>query len=372
MGVFRGVELDGLVLESERLVLRPWLPADAEAIAAALSPPQMHRFLSLPRPYTTAAARAFVHDVSAAESGERAAGIGIDCAVVERTGGTLVGSASLRLPYRMRPCDIGYWIAPAAQGRGYASEATRTLAGWAFGQGVHRVELHLDVRNIASARVALAAGFSFDGVRRDVLHDDAGRADLAVFGRVATDPGAPVPPRFPPLPDGGLSDGVLTLRALEPGDLDGFAAQEDDPVTRQTGFTGTAPTREAMRHLLDRARLDHLVGAATYFAMVADGRYAGSIALRLSGPPDVGGIGYAVHPACRGRGFTTRALRLLADWAFDSAGFVRLELGAKVDNAASRRAAEAAGFVPEGVFRSRLRRPDGSYRDEARYALLRE
>jgi RimJ/RimL family protein N-acetyltransferase len=37
---------------------------------------------------------------------------------------------------------------------------------------------------------------------------------------------------------------------------------------------------------------------------------------------------------------------------------------------ASQRAAEAAGFVREGVWRSRLRNPDGTFSDERRYALI--
>jgi len=94
------------------------------------------------------------------------------------------------------------------------------------------------------------------------------------------------------------------------------------------------------------------------------------VRLRSSGPPNVGGLGYAVHPRFRGRGFTSRALRLLSAWAFAEAGFDRLELGAKTDNVASQRAAEAAGFVREGVWRSRLRNPDGTFSDETRYALI--
>jgi RimJ/RimL family protein N-acetyltransferase len=84
----------------------------------------------------------------------------------------------------------------------------------------------------------------------------------------------------------------------------------------------------------------------------------------------VGGIGYVVHPAFRGRGYTTRALRLLVPWAFGPADFARLELGAKVGNEPSLRAAANAGFEPDGVRRGRLRNPDGTFSDEVRYALL--
>lgn len=369
MGVFRGVELDELVIESERLRLRPWRLDDADGIVTALSDPSMHTFLNLPRPYPIEAAREFIQDMA---PGERADGTGLECAVVERTTGSLVGSATLRLPYRMRSCDIGYWVAPAAQGNGYATEVSRALAGWAFDRDVHRVELRLDVRNIVSARVALAAGFGFEGLRREALRDEAGRVDMAVFVRTATDSGDRVPPRLPALPNGGLSDGVVTLRSPVPDDIDAFAEQEADPLTLQTGFTGTPPRRDMMRRMLNRARLDHLVGPGTYFAMVdaASEKFAGSIRLRLPGPPNVGSLGYVVHPRFRGRGFTTRALRLLSAWAFEEAGFARLELGAKIDNVASQRAAALAGFVPDGSLRARLRSPDGTFRDEARYALI--
>src|SRR5436305_9307352 len=102
---------------------------------------------------------------------------------------------------------------------------------------------------------------------------------------------------------------------------------------------------------------------------VASGRLAGSISVRNPGPLQVAGIGYGVHPAFRGRGYTTRALRLLVPWAFEVADLARLELGAKVGNDASMRAAERAGFVPDGVRARRLRNPDGTFSDEVRYAL---
>jgi RimJ/RimL family protein N-acetyltransferase len=103
---------------------------------------------------------------------------------------------------------------------------------------------------------------------------------------------------------------------------------------------------------------------------VASGRMAGSLRLRQAGPPNVGGVGYAVHPAFRGRGYTSRALRLLVPWAFGPAGFARLELGAKPVNAASRQAALRAGFEPDGIRRGRLRNVDGTFADEVRFALV--
>jgi len=63
-------------------------------------------------------------------------------------------------------------------------------------------------------------------------------------------------------------------------------------------------------------------------------------------------LGYIVHPAARGRGVATAALKLLTRWAFDELGALRAYLHIDVANAASRRVAERAGYVHEGTLRS--------------------
>ncbi|MFD9792803.1 GNAT family N-acetyltransferase [Streptomyces sp. NPDC059070] len=53
---------------------------------------------------------------------------------------------------------IGYGLVPAAQGRGYATEALRALLRFARAQGITRVNGDADHQNIASQRVMTAAG----------------------------------------------------------------------------------------------------------------------------------------------------------------------------------------------------------------------
>jgi RimJ/RimL family protein N-acetyltransferase len=65
-----------------------------------------------------------------------------------------------------------------------------------------------------------------------------------------------------------------------------------------------------------------------------------------------GEIGYVVAPSARGRGVATRALRLLTDWGFSGLGLERIELWIDVDNPASERVAERAGYLREGTLRS--------------------
>jgi RimJ/RimL family protein N-acetyltransferase len=370
MGHYGGVELDELVLSSERLTLRPWRRADAPVVHEALQDRATHKFLKLPDPYQPSDAVEFVTEIAPAAP---RAGTGLARALVETATGRIVGSADLRLPApRRTAAEIGYLVYAPARGNGYAAEVSRTLAAWAFEHGVGRVEIRCAVANLASAKSALNAGFRFEGVLRGDIAAASGPADGAVFGRLPGDPDGPVARRFAALPPAGLSDGVLTLRAMQPGDAPAILEQESDPLTVGIGFSAAAPTAADIGRLAERAGLDWLVGGAAPFAIVdvASGRVAGSLRLRLAGPPNVGGIGYAVHPAFRGRGYTTRALRLLVPWAFGTAGFARLELGAKPANIASQQAALRAGFEPDGIRRGRLRNIDGTFADEVRFALV--
>jgi RimJ/RimL family protein N-acetyltransferase len=60
-------------------------------------------------------------------------------------------------------------------------------------------------------------------------------------------------------------------------------------------------------------------------------------------------ISYAIVPAHRRRRYATRAVRLLADAGLERLGFDRIELRCDVDNVASARTAEHAGFAFEGI-----------------------
>lgn len=370
MGEYRGIELDDLVLSGNRLTLRPWRLEDAPAVHAIMQDREMHRFLTLPDPYTLDVAREFVTNLGLEGRGD---GSGIGCAVESIATGALVGAAALRLPSGMRKvAEIGYWVAPDAQGNGYATEATEVLADWGFAHGLSRVELRCDVRNVSSAVTALQAGFAFEGIARVFVTDASGRHGLAMFARTDLDSGCPIAPAFARVPVGGLSDGVITLQVMQPEDAIANNEQDNDPISVAVSFTAAPTPPDESVEKADRSGLDWLVGTVAQFTIIdhQSGRFAGSIQLRKAGPPAVGGIGYVVHPAFRGRGYTTRALRLIQAWAFDVAGYARLELGAKDYNVASQRAAAAAGFEPDGVRAARLRNPDGTYSDEVRFALI--
>jgi RimJ/RimL family protein N-acetyltransferase len=142
------------------------------------------------------------------------------------------------------------------------------------------------------------------------------------------------------------SDGVIALRPWRRDDVDGLVECLDgDPEIGLWLDQIPQPYTAA-----DALAFVTGIGE-TAFAVVDDasGRLLGGIGLRWN--EDVAEIGYWARAEARGRGVTTRALVLVARFAFDE-GAARVQLRADVENAPSRRVAEKAGFTAEGVLRS--------------------
>jgi RimJ/RimL family protein N-acetyltransferase len=81
-------------------------------------------------------------------------------------------------------------------------------------------------------------------------------------------------------------------------------------------------------------------------------------------------IGIGLLASARGRGYGTRAQRLLAEYLFAHTQANRVEARTEVDNAAERRSLEKAGFTFEGVLRGACFRA-GQWRDMASYSMVR-
>jgi [ribosomal protein S5]-alanine N-acetyltransferase len=102
----------------------------------------------------------------------------------------------------------------------------------------------------------------------------------------------------------------------------------------------------------------------------ADDRVLGRVALKSLDLADgTAVVAYWMMPAARGAGLCTQAVRQLARWALDRAGFHRLELEHSIANVASCRVAAKAGFAGEGIRRSAALHADG-WHDMHRHARI--
>ncbi len=151
------------LLVTPRLHLRRFRPEDAPVLAAYRSVPDVARYQGWSAPVGEEEARLLVRQFAA---GDPEAPGWFQYAVEERATGALVGDVGVRLDENGMQADLGFTLAPAAQGRGYATEAVRAVLGDLFGRrGLHRVSAECDARNHASARLLERVGFRREGLR---------------------------------------------------------------------------------------------------------------------------------------------------------------------------------------------------------------
>ncbi|MET8230202.1 GNAT family N-acetyltransferase [Micromonospora sp. NPDC005298] len=360
------------VIEAHGVRLRPFRAEDTADVVDGCADPLTQRFLSnLPAPYTETDARWWI-DVGAPAAWT---GGGAAYAVADPATDRLLGAVGLNNPVPARgQLEIGYWMRPAARGRGVATAATRALGEHAFAAGAARLELLTEPENGPSQRVALAAGFRYEGLRRSAgASREAGRHDLLAWVRLADDPPGPAARLLPDLPGGVLTDQVVALRRLAPGDAELMYRLHSRPEVVANQAPPVPPTREAIERRCLLAESGWLTGdiARLLITDAAGGEPAGSCGLSFTDAASgEASVGYALLPDWRGRGYATRAVRLLAAWAFGSAGVARVVAGTVPDNGASHRVLERAGFHREGLQRGRLPGLDGRRLDDLTFALL--
>ena len=155
---------DGRVeLTTSRLHLRPFMAADLDAIHAVYSDPEVMRYVGhgahRTRADTTAALRSYADALAAR-------GYAF-VAVVERSTGAVIGDAGLHpLGGRGPDIELGYTLARAVWGRGYATELGRALLEHAFTVlDAPRVVAQVEPENTGSRHVLEKLGMTERGRR---------------------------------------------------------------------------------------------------------------------------------------------------------------------------------------------------------------
>jgi [ribosomal protein S5]-alanine N-acetyltransferase len=152
--------MTAVALTTERLTLRPLRPADAPALHAIYSDPDVARWIG---PHTLQD----VEDEIAAHVATQAAHGWSLLAVEDRPTGALLGDCGLQ-PFEQHgpEVELGYDLASAAWGRGLATEAARAIMAQAFGPwGLDRVIAVVKPDHRASRRVLEKAGLTHAGER---------------------------------------------------------------------------------------------------------------------------------------------------------------------------------------------------------------
>jgi ribosomal-protein-serine acetyltransferase len=81
-------------------------------------------------------------------------------------------------------------------------------------------------------------------------------------------------------------------------------------------------------------------------------------------------IGYWIRASAAGHGYVTEAVRLLANYIFDTLKATRLEIRCDELNVRSAAIPQRLGFVQEGRLRNNATTPDGSLRSTLVFSLI--
>ena len=127
-----------VVLESDSLILRPWLLSDASALFALASDPSVGPSAGWPPHGSVEDSAGIIKEVLSAPK---------TYAVVLKATGELVGCAGFNagdaanMPLKDGELELGYWIGKPFWGRGYATEAARAVVERGFSElglsGIH-------------------------------------------------------------------------------------------------------------------------------------------------------------------------------------------------------------------------------------------
>ena len=166
-----------LPIQTDRLVLRPFVPTDAATLSEYRSDPEVARYQGWPTPYPLAAARRLI-----AEQAHLTGPRGGDWLQIAATlAGELIGDVAVRLSDDGRTARIGYTVARAHQRRGFGVEAVGAVVAHLFDSGLHRVHASLDGRNVASARLLARLGFRHEGTEVSAELVDGEWCDVAHY-----------------------------------------------------------------------------------------------------------------------------------------------------------------------------------------------
>ena len=149
-----------MFVRTKRLSLRPGWIEDAPELARAIGQWDVVRNLArAPWPYTLSHAEQFL-------ASDRASSEGLMIVAPQDEGARIGGCIGLRM-VGGSGWELGYWVAPDCQGRGYATEAASGLIAFARETlRLPQIEAGYQVENPASGRVLQKLGFEPTGERR--------------------------------------------------------------------------------------------------------------------------------------------------------------------------------------------------------------
>ncbi|MCL2421805.1 MAG: GNAT family N-acetyltransferase [Defluviitaleaceae bacterium] len=175
-----------------------------------------------------------------------------------------------------------------------------------------------------------------------------------------------------------LQTSRLIIRDPKPEDLDGHHQMLSDELTLTYWGDIGSHSLESNRRNLEAAIAEANNPNRTKYFFTIEHRetqqYIGSIGYGVDKITPVGkivGIGYAMSPGHRGKGYATEAMKEVIRFAFEENDVYRMCTGCLAENKASERIMQKCGMIKEAEFKCHTWH-DGQMKDRVEYRLLRD
>ncbi|WP_240181653.1 GNAT family protein [Nocardioides sp. 616] len=175
-----------------------------------------------------------------------------------------------------------------------------------------------------------------------------------------------------------LSDGDLVLRPIEYADEQAWSRCRMRNAAWLQRWEATVPPgaesrpatyRQLVRTLQRKAR----EGTTMPFVVELEGSLVGQVTVNniVRGSAQLASVGYWLDQAVAGRGVIPRAVAMVIDHCFSTAGLHRIEICVRPENTNSLRVVEKLGLAEIG-YAPRFLHIDGAWRDHRIYAVTVE
>jgi RimJ/RimL family protein N-acetyltransferase len=153
-----------MLIETERLLLRPLQVEDVDDLVAMHSAPEVSRFMTVLDPDLA------LRRVEQDQRDWRERGHGL-MAIVDRQSGRFLGRTGLRYWPQFDETEVGWALPPEYWGRGLATEAARAAADWGF-RNLDVPYLTAMIRPDNDRSIAVAGRLGMSLLRPDLLGED--------------------------------------------------------------------------------------------------------------------------------------------------------------------------------------------------------
>ena len=172
------------VLETGRLVLRPFELSDAKRVQALAGDYELAKTTAtVPHPYEDGMAEGWI---SGHAENWREGRDGV-WAVTNRADGdlgrALIGCINISLSSQHETGEIGYWVGRPFWGKGYGTEAAQAVMDYSFRTlNLHRIFARHMSKNPASGRIMQKIGMTYEGTLREAEIRWGARDSICFYG----------------------------------------------------------------------------------------------------------------------------------------------------------------------------------------------